>query len=228
MKQPTMHLFPAILTDQLSVAQSQLTKCQNHPDLSVVQIDVVDGYFADNLTVPVSELSQLSFGQAQIDLHLMTEEPMDAVYEAMEHAVDLPIRSVIGQIEHMTSQYTFVEQVKTMQWQAALSVDLFTPIEELDFELFHKLQAVQLMAIEAGFQQQIFSPLVFESITALQKLKKDAQADFEIWVDGGVNLDTLPSLVAAQIDGVAVGSALWRATDFSQAVSDLTSCMSNS
>lgn len=206
-------IVPAILSGNLGEVQRWLETAKDLPDCQLVQIDIIDGWFADNMTITPTDLLELDFGQLQVDLHLMTEEPMDFVFEALEFKDQLPIISITAQIEHMTSQTVFVEQVKNVGWQVGLSLDLFTPAEAIDADLWTYLDLIQVMGIEAGFQGQEFASQALETVKDVKEILKKLELDTMIVVDGGVKLSNVSKIIESGADKVMVGSALWQATD---------------
>ncbi len=85
---------------------------------------------------------------------------MDYVWELIEQAPQIPVRAVYGQIEKMSHQPQFLEEVKKQDWQAGLALDLFTPIESIEAESWEWLDGVLLMAVEAGAQGQKLNNLI--------------------------------------------------------------------
>lgn len=208
-----MNLYPSILEGSVDNAQSQIMWAAGIDKVRTVQIDVIDGLFADNVTITPSDFPAIDFGELSIDLHLMTEEPLDYVYELIEHREDLPIRAVIAQVERMSSQVDFIETVKKHNWQVGLSLDLFTPLESIDQDIWSRIDIIQLMSIEAGFQGQEFNPSVYEKIKEVNQLEKLYQRDWELIIDGGVKVDHVGLLSSAGVEGIIVGSGLWQAND---------------
>ena len=99
-----MKIIPAILTGSASTAERQLSEVATDGRLELVQLDVIDGWFADNLTLTPVDYSQISFASLEAEFHLMTEEPLDYVFELLEYQHQIPVRSVIGQVERMSHQ----------------------------------------------------------------------------------------------------------------------------
>jgi len=198
----------------------QLNLVRQAEDLSLVQIDIIDGWYADNLTLLPSDFVQFSFDQLQVDFHLMTEDPLDFVFEIREEEDALPTRAIIAQIERMTSQPTFVEQVKQAGYQVGFSLDLYTPAAAIEPSLLSQLDFIQVMGIEAGFQGQAFARIALETVANLVELRKTYDLSFEIIVDGGILLENAPAVLAAGADHLGVGSALWTAPNFREAIID--------
>jgi len=205
-----MKLYPAILTDSIEVVEQQLQLAKSLSSVEAVQIDIIDGVFADNLTVTPIDLINLDFGELKLDFHLMVEEPLDYLNEIVQYQKFLPIRAVLGQIERMSSQDEFIELTKKSGFLAGLSIDLFTPITEIKESLISKLDVVQLMSIEAGFQGQKFDERVIKKIIELNKIRNTKNNKLEIILDGGIKEAHLEQLKKLKADGVAVGSWLWK------------------
>lgn len=208
-----MKIYPAVLSDSLELVQKQIAEAQDFPDVTTVQIDVIDGKFVENLTITPADLTDTSFGELEVDFHLMTEEPLDYVHELIDYKHFLPIRAVIGQVERMSSQEYFLEEVEKQGWMPGLSLDLFTPLEAIDDHIWRYVKVIQLMAIEAGFQGQGFQPYVLEKLKELSSIVNDTNLPIEIIIDGGINTTTAEKVAHAGADGIAVGSSLWEAPD---------------
>lgn len=220
-----MNLFPAILTESLETAQEQLNLAQEMDGVSVVQIDVIDGRYVDNLTITPADFSELNFGELQCDVHLMTEEPLDYVFELKDLKDTVPVRAVLGQIERMSSQQHFLEEVQKHGWLPGVSLDIFTPIEEITSDSWNYLRAVQLMCIEAGAQGREFNPIVLEKVMELRTRMQVEDAIIEIMVDGGISDKEIAALKRAGVHSASIGSTLWRADDTLDTAQQLRSQM---
>lgn len=214
-----MKIYPSVLTDSIEEVQKQVDQAKKCSEVEVLQIDIIDGFFADNLTVTPQSLLEIDFGDLEIDLHLMVEEPMDMLAEIETSMDNLPIRAVIAQIEKMTYQHDFVEDIKKMGFKAGLSLDLFTPTDSLDENILDKLDIIQFMGIEAGFQGQKLNSNVFKKITEFEKQMNSENRDgfpLEVIFDGGVTEENIHKFINLGISSFAVGSTLWQAPDFCQ------------
>lgn len=205
-----MNIYPAILTDSLELVQRQVNLSKKNSEIKVVQIDIVDGYFFDNLTVTPMDLVDVNFGNLKADFHLMTEEPLSFAEEIVSHKEYFPVRTVVAQIEKMTSQEDFVNFLEEHEIKKGLSLDLFTPHQEIMDSVFTKLDALQLMAIEAGEQGHDFNEFVIKKIEEVKDRAHKINPELEIMVDGGVKLDNIQRLIESGVDSVGIGSAIWK------------------
>ncbi len=203
---------PAILSGDLRYVGTQLDRLRD-AGFQNIQIDVCDGSYSPEVTITPQDLLEFDLTGLSLDFHLMTEEPMDYVWELEEYEGRLPIRAVFGQLERMSYQEAFLEEVKKHNWLAGLAVDLFTPIDSITPEAWDWIDALLLMSVEAGEQGQVFQELVFEKVKlAREKIRQNAEP-VRIFIDGGVNLENIAGL-EKKVDEVAVGSALLAVADF--------------
>ena len=106
-------IYPSILTDSVEVLQKEAKSIQSSKLVNILQIDVVDGIYADNFTLaPVSVLDLNLPAKWQLDFHLMVEEPMDYLIEIFDHPKKGSVRALIAQIEKMSHQVDYLEEVK--------------------------------------------------------------------------------------------------------------------
>lgn len=210
-----MKLFPGILTNSIDEFNQQLAIARQHKEIKQVQIDVVDGYFADNLTLTPLDLIQADYGDLQLDFHLMTEEPLDFVNELVAVKNYLPIRAVIAQIERMSFQAEYFQLVKQHDWVPGISLDLYTPLDSIDESSWPELELVQLMTIKAGFQKQEFQK---KALAKIEPLRDRAKQVLEITLDGGIKKAEAELAVEVGADGIVVGSGLWQAPDPVEAI----------
>jgi ribulose-phosphate 3-epimerase len=215
-----------ILTGDLNLARKQVELAKESGLLEVIQIDVVDGIFADTHTLTPQDFADVDFGDLQIDFHLMTEEPMDYVWELEEHCRHLPIRSVFGQIEKMSYQEAFLEEVKKQDWRAGLALNLYTPLDSIDTNSWDWMSAILLLSVEAGASGQTLHESIFDKIKETRN-KILSGEPMRIFVDGGVNAGNVARLQASGVDSVTVNSAFNRADNYQAAVKEFFAHVKN-
>jgi ribulose-phosphate 3-epimerase len=222
-----MQITPAILTDSFLTFQQQLDAVKFSPLIEAVQVDIIDGLFVDNLTITPLDITVADFEPMKIDMHLMTEEPMDFVYECVGVKEYLPIRRIYGQVEKMSHQLDFLHEVKSNSWKAGLALDLFTPLESIDEDAWPELQHILLMGVEAGQQHQKFHPYIIEKIVELREKFPNPER-LHIMVDGGVNANNTEVLALGGVDEFAVGSVIWESPEPLMKIEELFTIASNS
>jgi ribulose-phosphate 3-epimerase len=207
-----MKLHPAILTDSMSTFVEQLDAVKDSDLIDRVHVDIIDGQFVDNITVTPLDLTVVEFGELKVEFHLMVEEPMDSVFECEAIREYLPIKRIIGQVEKMSHQADFIHEVQRNGWEVGLGLDIYTPLEAIDEASWLDIDAILLMGIEAGHQNQIFNVHVLQKVQEIhQQFMQTKKID--IILDGGVKLTNINRILQSGVDEVEVGSALWKSRD---------------
>lgn len=208
-----MTIYPAILTESVPDLQQSVDRLAPiTEEVLAIQVDVIDGEYADNLTISPIDLIGVKFYEIPVDFHLMVNDPINYVYECKQVE---GARGVIAQIERMSSQKEFIQEVLEFNLLPGLSLDLYTPIESIERESWEKIRFVQVMGNRAGFSGQAFKgEQVLHKIKKIAAMKKKLDLpSLEIVVDIGMNPETIPSVTDNGATGVAVTSALWNSED---------------
>lgn len=205
-----MTITPAILTDSLQTLQSEVDRfLQLTPQPTAVQIDIIDGEFADNLTVEAGALHQVEFQKLAVDVHLITIEPGNVLPELK----NLPnLRSVVAQVERMSSIPEFVAAAKEdLGCQVGLSLDLYTKIEDLEEELEEvqrDISLIQVMGNKAGVQGQELHATALQTLKEVLDYRRKHGLSWEVSVDIGMNAQTIPQVAQLGATEAVVGSYL--------------------
>lgn len=199
-------IIPSILHDSIEEVQQSIRRFSLlSPRPHTVQIDIVDGEFAEELTIEARAIRELDFCGMAVDVDLMTLEPAGHVREV----ANVPgVRWVIGLVDRMSSMEEFVDEVEAAGLGAGLSLDLYTPFSAIPEALLPRLKAVQVMCGPAGKQGQEFS---FSAMPVLQEAMKTKLAGlhtYKVFADIGLRPDTIPFAQRAGAQGFVVGSYL--------------------
>lgn len=196
-----MEIIPAILTNNPQELKQKINLTEDL--FHRVQIDIIDGVFAENKTIDPTALKYIDTNLL-LDFQLMTKEPISWVEKCASAGAD----RIIGHIEMMTSQREFVSKVQEVGSYVGLGLDLSTSIEQLDESLIKDLDVILLMSTKAGHGGQEFDGAVLQKIVALNKLQKLDDNPFKICVDGGVNVKNIHEIVSVGANEVAIGKSL--------------------
>jgi len=193
-------VVPGILEKSREEVVKKIAKIKGVAD--EVMVDIIDGKFSDNKTIEIEDLIDID-GDIGLGVHLMVNEPIKMIDEC----VDIGIEVVIGHIELMKNQKNFVRVVLKREMQVGLGLDLSTAVDFLEEEILEKVEHILLMAVPAGFSSQKFDRRVLDKIKIL---RKDYRFEGNIWVDGGINENTIEDCVKAGANKLSVTSALWK------------------
>ena len=83
-----------------------------------------------------------------------------------------------------------------------------TPVTALK-ELLEYVDIVLVMTVNPGYGGQVLIPSCVEKVKELKRIREEKGYNFKISVDGGVNSDTLKTVLDAGTDIVVSGSAFF-------------------
>lgn len=204
-----MKIIPAILTSDIEEVREKMQDVELAippigTNLPKVQVDIVDGVFADNKTVTLEALAEVD-NCTDLDIHLMVKEPVGWI----EKCIEAYSNRIIGQIEMMENQTEFVNKVIEANVLAGLAIDLGTPVSDIDETVFPELDVVLVMAVKAGFQHQQFEEYALDKVRELDEKRKAENLSFKICVDGGVEVSNIKKIAQAGADEAVAGSSLF-------------------
>lgn len=180
-----------------------------------LQVDIVDGEFVDAASWPFTQdeveiveelgrLMELPPGLA-LELDCMVMEPV----QYLDTFVELGVARVIVHYGSTNYYEECLEHAASHDYLIGLAVLPSVDLNEV-LELINAFDYVQVMGIaEVGAQGQPFDERALDVIAAI----RENFPDKDIAVDGAVNADTIPALVAAGATRLAPGSAIVKAPD---------------
>lgn len=194
-----IQIIPAILTNDLKELKEKIAFLEGKAER--VQIDIIDGVFAQNKTVFPDVLEDIETNLL-IDFHLMTREPILWVERCVRGMAD----RIFGHVEQMSDQAEFLGKVQEVGAKVGLALDIETPVSAINKLVFANLDAVLVMSVKAGFAGQEFNSAVLTKIKQLGNYRSRNNAQFAICVDGGINETNIKDVAQTGADEVAIGA----------------------
>lgn len=157
------------------------------PFSKTIHIDIVDGKFAPNTTfldpAPFAKYTKDIF----FELHMMVENPI----QYLKPFAQAGFKRFLGHIEKMPDQAEFVAQGQLLG-EVGLAIDGPTDLDLIKAS-YGDLDAVLIMAIQAGQSGQEFNQEYLKKVEILRSAQDDPSAGsgLAIEVDGGINDQTI-------------------------------------
>jgi ribulose-phosphate 3-epimerase len=166
--------------------------------------DVMDGQFVPNITMGPLVLQALKRQlKIPIDVHLMIVDPDRYLGDFAKAGADI----LIVHQEAVTHLHRTVSHIHSLGCKAGVALNPATPIATLE-DILDDLDTVLVMSVNPGFGGQTFIPRSESKIAALRALIARRGARARIEVDGGIDPDTAPRVVAAGAQILVAGNAV--------------------
>jgi len=176
-------------------------------------VDVMDGHFVPNLTIGPLVVESIRKVSAKIfDVHLMIS-PVDIFIESFAKAgADIiTFHPEAGDHPHRT-----VQLIKSFGKKAGIALNPATPIGALD-HLLKEIDLVLVMTVNPGFGGQKFIPLL-DKIKIMRERINNCGRSIDLEVDGGINSETAPQVIAAGADVLVAGTAIFKEGNYREAI----------
>lgn len=199
-----MKLAPSILSADFARLGEQVRRAETG-GADYIHVDVMDGRFVPNLTVgPLIVEAVRRTTSLPLDVHLMIEEPERYVRDFVEAGASI----VTIHQEACRHLQATLAAIRSLGARAGVSLCPATPVSVLE-DLTDDVDLVLIMTVNPGFGGQRLIPATVRKVHRAHKLLREMDCSAEIEVDGGVNTETVPRLVAAGAEVIVAGSAVF-------------------
>ena len=172
---------------------------------AILQIDIMDGRFVPNLTFGPGLVSALRHQvKMKLDVHLMILEPEHYFKPFIDAGAD---RLIVHQ-ETCPQLYETLETIHQMGVEAGVTLNPGTPAEKIR-EVLGLVDVVQVMTVNPGFGGQVFLSTQLEKIRQVRRMLDERGLSTPIAVDGGIDLETAPLVVAAGATVLISGTTIF-------------------
>jgi ribulose-phosphate 3-epimerase len=209
-----VRISASILSADLARLGEQLRALEATGHVECVHVDVMDGIFVPNISIgiPIVEAVRRSC-DLPIAVHLMIVSPDRYV----ERFVDAGASLVAVHVEACPHLHRDLALIARAGARPAVAINPGTAACALD-AILPDVAQVLVMSVNPGFGGQAFLPQSLRKIAQLRRMCDERGLAVEIAVDGGVNADTAPAILAAGADVLVVGSALFARGSLEDAV----------
>ena len=207
-----MILAASILSADFSRLAEDIARAERG-GAAVIHVDVMDGHFVPNITLGPPVVKSIRKATAlPLDCHLMIEDAdryLDAFVDAGADWVSVHVEAV----PHLERA---VAHLAKRGAKPGVVLNPATPLATLE-EILPEVHHVLIMSVNPGFGSQTFIPSSLDKVRRLKAMIGARGLATRIEIDGGVHAGNVKEVVAAGVEVVVAGSAVFGEGDVTAA-----------
>lgn len=187
----------------------------NETDVDYIHVDIMDGKFVKNKTMPFREMKKIyKFTDKRLDVHLMVNNPEKYIPLYAE----LNTEFITFHLETGDNIIENLELIKSYGIKCGLAIKPNTEIKEL-VPYLSLLDVILVMSVEPGMGGQEFIDDTTKKLEELKVLLDEYKCNTLINVDGGINNKVKDKIRLCDI--VTAGSYIIKSNDFQDKIDSL-------
>lgn len=182
-----------------------------------IHVDVMDGSFVPNITIgPVVVEAVRRSTKLPLDTHLMIVDPDRHIETFRKAGAD----HITVHQEACTHLNRTLSHIHSLGAKAGVSINPATPASTL-VDVIGDVDLILVMTVNPGFGGQSFIRGTLKKLEEIKALIDESGREIHLEVDGGIDPETAPLVVAAGADVLVAGTSLFGKPDIRRAIAEL-------
>lgn len=199
-------LSPSILAADFARLGEQIKEIESVEGADYIHFDVMDGMFVPNISFGIPVLKSLrKITDKILDVHLMIEAPERYIDNFVHAGADM----ITFHIEACKHPKEVIEGIHLRGKKAGIAIKPGTPVDELR-PYFGLADMFLVMTVEPGFGGQSYMDICTDKIKLLRRMLDNAGYDTDIQVDGGIDKNTVNTVLDAGANVIVMGSSIFK------------------
>ncbi|RKZ31558.1 ribulose-phosphate 3-epimerase [bacterium] len=223
MKNKRVLVAPSILAADFS--QLRVDVClAEHAGADMLHLDIMDGHFVDNISFG-PDISKIAISGSKLpaEAHLMVREPLKWAKKFKEIGCeyitfhDEAVRKSPKSSPNLEDAIRVAEEIRKEGAKVGISYNPDNDLSTLP-GIIRYIDLVLIMTVYPGRAGQKFLEEGFLNLKKAASIRDKESPRVLLAVDGGINLDTAPKVIAAGADILVMGSAFFEADDYADII----------
>ena len=198
-------LAPSILSADFSKLGEDV-KTVSDAGAQYIHLDVMDGAFVPSISFGMPVIKSIrKESKLFFDVHLMVSEPERYIMDFVKCGAD----SITVHAEACEDLERTIEQIREAGVRVGVSIKPATPVNDIS-HMLEDVDMVLVMTVQPGFGGQKYLEECTEKIQELRDLIRDEDLNVDIQVDGGINDETMETVLKAGANLVVAGSYVFK------------------
>ncbi|SDZ83160.1 ribulose-phosphate 3-epimerase [Lachnospiraceae bacterium NK3A20] len=199
-------LSPSILSADFGCLADQIGETRK-AGAPYVHIDVMDGLFVPSISYGMPLIKSIRKYTDQVfDVHLMIQDPIRYITDFADAGADI----ITFHLEAAKDPGAVIALIGGRHRKVGLAIKPGTPIEAAR-PFVNRIDQLLVMTVEPGFGGQKYIPASTKRIEQAKRMIEEEcdPGAVDLQVDGGINQDTITTVLDAGANVIVTGSAVY-------------------
>jgi len=212
----TIRIAPSILSADFAALGDAIAAAERG-GADQIHVDVMDGHFVPNITIGPPVVRAIKrVAHVPLDVRVTLARP-DRLIVACADAGAAMLSVHVEVLPHLHRTLAFI---KSLGIKAGAVLNPSTPVSALE-EVAGELDFALVMSVNPGFGGQAFIPRSESKVRAVRALLDRSGNPAPIEIDGGIDRTNAASVVAAGVEILVAGHAIFNGADVEAATREL-------
>ncbi len=201
----SIKISPSILSADFGKLGSEVKDLEKS-GADLIHIDVMDGHFVPNITIGPEVIKKLrKYTTLPFDVHLMISPVNNFIKDFAEAGADI----ITIHPEATNNLKESIKKIKSFNKKAGISLNPETSIDKV-VPVLSLIDLVLVMSVNPGFGGQKFIESTLDKVKFLRKEIDEKKLNTQIEIDGGINFENSKKAIAAGVDILVSGTAIFK------------------
>jgi ribulose-phosphate 3-epimerase len=211
-----IRIAPSVIAADFGNLKEELRRVQD-AGADMLHVDIMDGHFVPNITFGPDIVKKIkSLTSLPLDVHLMITYPRKFVVKFVEAGA----ANITFHIECADAPSILISEINNFDCGVGISVKPKTPLSAVRDHL-SQIDRLLIMTVEPGFGGQKFMPDMMSKVEQAVEWRTQGKFDYDIEVDGGLDMYTTVPAVTAGAEVIVAGTAVFSKPDLQVAVKEI-------
>jgi len=210
-----LSVSPSLLAADYGFLADAATAAE-HGGAGSLHLDYMDGHYVPNISFGIDLIRAL---KKRISIPLIAHLMISNAEERVEDFIEAGPDYIVLQEDAVTDAPALIERIRAAGIRPGIAI---SPPRSLDhiLPLLDTVDYLLVLSVNPGFGGQSFIESTLEKMRAASRLRESRGLQFDIAVDGGVNLKTAPAIIETGANVLIAGTGIYGKENVKDAIAD--------